>query len=645
MTGCRSCRLSRRALLSGAAWLALDAILRARPVRAAELQEPPSLRPRVEKGELPPMRERLPKTPKRIDFEAEGKRLGRYGGRLRTLLGKAKDSRIVVVNEYARLIGFNTRLELETDILERFDSVQNREFTLKIREGHRWSDGHPLTAEDFRYWWEDVATDPKLNEGAVDPAMISGGDKPEFTVVDALTVRYKWSVPNPAFPLALAGASPLYIYMPAHYMKQFHIKYADRKKLAARVRREGVSDWSALHIRMGRMYRDQNPDLPVLEPWHNSTADATQRAVFRRNPYFHRVDPEGRQLPYIDEIVAHFGSTEIIPAETAAGQSDLQARYIQFDNYTVLRQSEPSHDFDVRLWTAGTSSGIALYPNLNVADPGWKSLMNDVRFRRALSIGLNRHELNEQLYFGLAKPCNNTVLRQSPLYKPVYDKLWTAHDPDRANKLLDTIGLDRRDESGTRLLPDGRPMELVVESAGERMVETDAMELVRYHWGDLGIKVYVRSLQRDLLRRRYLNGQTKMTISNGLDIGLATADSNPEELAPVSSAQANWPVWGQYFETRGKAGTQPPVGAAQALLSLYLQWRTSETTDERRNIWGKMLLLYSQQVFSIGIAGEMLQPVVVNRKLRNVPEKGLYSWQPTAFFGVYRPDTFFFEKG
>ena len=637
-------RLSRRALLSSAACLAVGAVFPPRPSRAEELEEPELLRERVKKGELPPMRERLPKTPKQIDFDAEHKELGRYGGKLRTLLGKAKDSRIVVVNEYARLIGFNAKLELEPDVLERFDSVQNREFTLKIREGHRWSDGHPFTAEDFRYWWEDVATVPKLNEGAVDPAMLSGGEKPEFTIIDTLTVRYRWNTPNPEFPLALAGASPLYIFMPSHYMKQFNIKYADPKKLEAKVRRKGVADWSALHTRMGRMYRDQNPDLPVLEPWKNRTGNATQRAVFVRNPYFHRVDPKGRQLPYIDQIVANFGSTEIIPAETAAGQSDLQARYIEFDNYTVLRQSESEHDFEVRLWTQGTSSGVALYPNLNVQDPGWNALMNDVRFRRALSIGLDRHELNEQLYFGLAKPGNNTVLRESPLYKPVYDRLWTDHDPERANRLLDSIGLGKRTEDGVRLMPDGRPMELVVESAGERIVETDAMELVRYHWSDLGIKVFVRSLQRDLLRRRYLNGQTKMTISTGLDIGLATADSNPEELAPVSTAQANWPIWGQYYETRGKAGRKPPPGPAETLLALYHRWRISETTGERSDVWGQMLKLYADQVFSIGVAGEMLQPVVVNRRLRNVPKKGLYSWQPTAFFGAYRPDTFFFEK-
>lgn len=633
--------VTRRRFLAGTAAGAVA--MTPRRTKAA-IDEPPSLEKDIAAGKLPPMAERLPKNPKRIDFAAEDKVAGRYGGTLRTLLGKAKDTRLMTVNEYARLVGFNLKLEIEPDILESFESEGDRIFVLKLRTGHRWSDGHPFTTEDFRYWWEDVATDNKLNEGAVDPAMVPAGKMPVFTVVDELTVRYEWPLPNPIFPLSLAGPSPLFIYMPAHYMKQFHAKYADADDLAKKVKAEDVSDWSALHTRKGRMYRQENPDLPVLDPWWNTTEDASQRAVFRRNPYFHRVDPDGRQLPYIDEVIVNLGSTGIIAAETGAGQSDLQARYIQFDNYTFLRQAEKTHGFEVRLWTDGVASDIALYPNLNVADAGWHTLMNEATFRRALSIGLDRNELNQQLYFGLARPGGNTVLRQSPLYEPKYNELWTAHDPDRANRMLDAIGLSRRDDDGTRLMPDGRRMELVVESDGERTVETDAMELVRYHWADLGIKVFVRSLQRDLLRRRFLNGDTKMTITKGLDIGLATADSNPEQIAPVSTAQPNWPVWGQYTETMGTAGKLPPIGPADRLLSLYLAWRQTATTEERRAIWAKMLTIYADQVFSIGIAGETIQPVVVNRRLRNVPEKGMFAWEPTAFFGVYRPDTFFFEE-
>ncbi|MGN6551355.1 MAG: ABC transporter substrate-binding protein [Pararhizobium sp.] len=634
--------LSRRAVLAGTALSLLP--FAGRPARAGVLDEPPALRDAVADGVVPAMRERLPKNPKRIDFKAEGKSVGRYGGSIRTLLGQASDTRLITVNEYCRLIGFNRKLMLEPDILEAFEAQDDRVFTLKLREGHRWSDGHPFTTEDFRYWWEDVATNPKLNEGAVDPAMQPGGKMPKFTVVDALTLVYEWPGPNPQLPLSLAGASPLYIYMPAHYMKQFNIKYADPKALAQKVREARVADWSALHIRKGRMYRQQNPDLPVLDPWQNTTAHISQRAVFERNPYFHRVDPEGRQLPYVDRIVVSLGSTGLIAAETGAGQSDLQSRYVQFSDYTFLKQASKHHDYEVRLWTDCKSSDVALYPNVNVSDPVWHTLMNDANFRRALSIGLNRHELNEQLYFGLAKPGGNTVLRESPLYEPKYDELWIGHDPTRANRMLDDIGLSRRDDDGVRLMEDGRRMELVVESAGERAVEADAMELVRYHWADLGIKVFVRPLQLDLLRQRFLNGDTKMTVATGLDIGHATANSDPAQLAPVSTAQPNWPLWGQYTETMGRAGKLPPVGPASRLLSLYHRWRQSGEESERRAIWTEMLTIYAEEVFSIGIAGETIQPIVVNRRLKNVPEKGIYAWEPTAFFGVYRPDTFFYDE-
>jgi peptide/nickel transport system substrate-binding protein len=125
---------------------------------------------------------------------------------------------------------------------------------------------------------------------------------------------------------------------------------------------------------------------------------------------------------------------------------------------------------------------------------------------------------------------------------------------------------------------------------------------------------------------------------------LANADMNPEELAPVSSLQTNWPVWGQYTETGGKAGKAPDLKPAGDLLDLYNKWRVSTEREERREIWKEMLRIYSDQVFSIGICGETVQPVVVNDELRNVPDEGIYSWAPTAYFGVYKPDTFWFEK-
>ena len=608
------------------------------------LREPPILAPLVESGELPPMAERLPEQPLVVDFEMDGKSIGRYCCELRMLMGKTKDIRMMTVYGYARLVGFDYNFELKPDILESFDVEEGRIFTLHLRKGHKWSDGHPFTSEDFRYYFEDVAKNDKLSGAGLPQVLLSNGKPPKFEVIDEHTVRYTWDDPNPAFPLGLAGSRPAYIYKPAHYLKQFHPNYNDLEKLEAQAKEDGYRNWSSKHTVLGRQYRPENPDMPTLQPWRNTTKGPSKRFEFVRNPYYHRVDPTGQQLPYLDKVIVLTGSSDIVATKAGSGESDLQARYLRFDNYTFLKQGEKNQDYRVLLWRAGVASQISLYPNLNVNDPEWRELFQNENFRRALSIGLDRHELNEQLFFGLAKEGGDTVLERSPLYKEEYATNWTQHDSELANKMLDDLGLTEKDPDGTRLLPDGRPMEIIVESAGESTEQTDALELIRYHWDELGIRVFTRAMQRDIHRRRFLTGETMMTISKGLNIGLATPELNPEELAPVSSVQPNWPVWGQYTETGGKAGEPPSLPSAKRLLELYELWRKSTNKPQREEIWSEMLEIYSEEVFSIGIAREAIQPVVVARKLRNLPETGIYSWSPTAFFGIYRPDTFWFEE-
>ncbi|MCR9134428.1 MAG: ABC transporter substrate-binding protein [Alphaproteobacteria bacterium] len=635
-----SLNIKQFAILTFVAAFSLSASIGAQ----AALKEPPVLAPLVESGKLPPMEERLPDNPLVVDFKDSDKSIGRYCCTLEMLMGKSKDIRMMTVYGYARLIGFDSNYQLKPDILEKFESEEGRIFTLHLRKGHKWSDGHPFTAEDFRYYWEDVAMNEDLSGSGPPQVLLSNGKPPKFEVIDDYTVRYTWEDPNPAFPLGLAGPSPAYIYKPAHYMKQFHMSYADPEKLQKIVEDGEYRNWGAVHTRLGRQYRPENPEMPSLQPWQNTTKGPSKRFEFTRNPYYHRVDPNGQQLPYIDEVVLLMGSSDLVATKSGSGETDLQARYLRFDDYTFLKQGEDEQGYKVLTWRAGVASQISLYPNLNVQDPVWRDLFQNVNFRRALSLGLNRHELNEQLFFGLAKVGGDTVLEESPLYKEEYATAWTENDFEQANKMLDELGLDKRGEDNVRLLPDGRPMEIIVESAGESLEQADALELIRYHWEELGIKTFTRVLQRDIHRRRFLTGETMMTISKGMNIGLATPDLNPEELAPVSPAQPNWPVWGQYTQTGGKAGEPPSLPSAKRLLELYLDWRKSTNNAEREAIWSEMLEIYSQEVFSIGIARGAIQPVVVNSKLRNLPETGIYSWSPSAFFGVYRPDTFWFAE-
>jgi peptide/nickel transport system substrate-binding protein len=610
---------------------------------AYTLVETPMLVERVGRGELPGVGLRVPEQPQIVNFEGEFT-LGRHGGQLRTLMGKQKDIRQIVIYSYARLIGFTTDLELRPDILKSVEIKESRIFTLHLRVGHKWSDGHPFTSEDFRYYWEDIATNPELSKGGPNKHLLIDGELPQVEYPDAYTVRYSWSQPNPFFLTALAGPRPLYIYKPAHYLRQFHKRYQSEERIVELIEKYSARNWMGVHVNLDRPYKATNPDLPTLQPWVNTTYPPSERFIFQRNPYYYRVDVDGRQLPYLDSIAVNIASGRLVPAKTATGESDLQARYLRMDNYTFLRQAEKRSDFNVRLWRTAKGAQMALFPNLNTTDGVLRELLQDVRFRRALSLAIHRREINQVVYFGLALESNNTVLPESPLFKPEYQTSWIEYDLRHANALLDEIGLTERDDRGVRLLPDGRPLEILIQTAGESTEQTDVLELIHDSWLQAGIKLYSVPSTREVFRSRIVSGQAVMSIWFGLENAVPSADSSPEALAPTTRYQYQWPQWGTYYETSGKSGEMSDIPQVVELNRLNESWRRATDRAGREEIWHRMLAIHRDQMYSIGIITGVQQPVVVNNHLHNVPKNGLYGFEPGAYFGIYKPDTFWFDE-
>ncbi len=613
-------------------------------VPAMVFREAPALEDRVTAGVLPPVESRLPEEPYVDPMDRPWQSIGRHGGSLRILMSGTRDLRQMTVYGYARLVGYNSDLELLPDILAEVEVEEGRIFTFRLRKGHKWSDGQPFTTEDFRYWWEDVANSEDLSPVGVPIALLVEGEPPVFEVLDETRVRYTWTNRNPNLLHELAGARPLYLYGPAHYLKQFHGRYADPEELARMVEDRGQRNWAALHTRMGNLYKNNNPDLPTLQPWVNTTAPPSERFVFERNSYFHRVDPMGRRLAYLDQVIVYIAGSSIIPAKVGTGASDLQARYLRFDNYTFLKASEKRQDYRVYLWKTARGARVALYPNLNIKDEAYRRLFRDVRFRRALSLAIDRHEVNQVVFFGLAIEGNNTLLPKSPLYRESYRRAWADFDLGQANALLDELGLGERDDRGVRLLPDGRPLEIIIESAGESTEETDVLELIRDSWADAGIKLHTKPSQREVFRNRIFSGDTQMAIWTGLENALPNADMSPIELAPAKQEYLQWPKWGQYVQTKGRAGEAPALPEAQELMTLFRAWERATERAERERIWHRMLEIHADQAFSIGVVAGVPQPVVIARSLRNLPEEGLYNWDPGAFFGIYHPDSLWFDN-
>jgi peptide/nickel transport system substrate-binding protein len=318
------------------------------------------------------------------------------------------------------------------------------------------------------------------------------------------------------------------------------------------------------------------------------------------------VDERGRQLPYIDRVVMILVERSVISVKTSTGESDLQARYLTFDQVPFLRKNAAQAGFRVYLWNTGVPSTVAIYPNLTTSEPAMRKLFQDRRFRQALSLGINREEINHVLYYGLGLPGQNTVLR-NPTGHEEPRMAYARFDLAQANRLLDEMGLTLRDGRGYRLRPDGRRLDLIIETSGDESEHTDVLELVKDTWAELGIELLIRPSQLEVFRRRVYSGEAMMSAYYGnFGFGLPTPDE-PDWLAPVSQQQLQWPKWGPYFE-QGPRRRAALLRAAP--VELYQRWLVSGDADERARVWAEMLDINAEEVFDRH-RGQHLQPIVV----------------------------------
>ncbi len=590
---------------------------------------------------LPPVDKRIPQQPLVVKTFAGGEGPGRLGGQLDMLVASTRDTRLMTVYSYTRLIIYDDKFKLHPDILESYEAKDGREFTFKLRAGHKWSDGHPFTTEDFRFFWEDIANNKELSPSGPSVELMIDGQPPKVEIIDERTIKYSWHRPNPYFIESQARAAPLFLFRPAHYLRKFHAKYTPEAEIlkSAKGGQQG-GRWTEIFRRLDVMFANDNVDLPSLNPWVATTPSPARRFVFVRNPYYHRIDEKGQQLPYVDRVIFTVAAPNLIPAKAGLGEADLQARYLNMRDYTFLQKSAKSSGIVVQLWEVGSGSQLALYPNLNTNDAEWRKLFRDVRFRRALSVAIDREEMNQVLFIGLAKPSNNTIMPRSPLFKPEYATEWAQYDPKLANKLLDEAGLSKRDPRGFRLLPDGRSATIIIEHTSEETEDTDAIQLITDYFQKIGIKLLSKLQTLENFRLRTFSGEALMTAYAGVVTAVPSPDTSPKEFAPTMMGGLQWPKWGMYIESKGKQGEKCDLEAACKLLDYVREWETATDEAGRRAAWEKILQTNTDEVFSIGTVNGIRQPVVVAPKVRNVPKEGYYAWDPGGYIGLYQPATF-----
>lgn len=601
-----------------------------------EYNEAPVLAELVKAKELPPVEKRLPDDPfilKPVE------KIGRYGGTARVFAINATDW-----NDLMPGLGtgdglFGLALDgksVEPKIASGYKfSDDLKTFYIYLRKGLKWSDGQPFTADDIVFWVQDVIHNDELTPAK--PSDFSPGGKLMVAKkVDDYTVRIDFATPYPAFLAIMSTYRSWQTHMfgPKHYLKQWHIKYNPKANELAK--KEGYETWAKAFSAHAQNFPTQmDLNLPRVTPWIIKES-TTNRKIWVRNPYYWKVDTAGNQLPYIDRIYSEIVDSSVYQMKVISGEADFAMGNLSLDNYTLYKENEKKGDYKVLMVPGERGSEVGISLNLNEKDPVLRRIYQNVRFRQALSLAINRDEINEAIFHGLAVPRQATVVPACSFYKKEWGEAYAAYDVNRANQLLNEIGLTRRDREGFRLRPDGKPLLLVLEYVELEGPKTAVLEMVKHYWEKVGIKTVLKNQERTLFEvrvRSVEHGAMAWHIDRTTE---RLAYTMPIRFTPPGAESSYAYEWGRWLETGGKSGEEPPEDVKK-LYQWIQEWQATPMGSKKyMEIAQKIFDFHARNIWIIGTIGMAPSPVVAKRYLKNVfvPEigVGLQSYADQFYF-------------
>ena len=577
----------------------------------AQFREAPLLTQKVQAGLLPPVDQRLPEDPMVIPV---GK-VGSYGGIWRRGYRGSRDyAGFLTANLQSIVRWTSDGSAVIPSVSKGWEaSTDGTQWTFFLREGMKWSDGSPFTADDLVFQFEEVVSNDELTPAK--PAQwLGGGQLPTLVKVDDYTVRYEFETPNFVFLERIADmvSGPAAVpFAPAHYLKQFHQAHASSTDLAREMQERNFDSWTAMFNNLATSR--YNAELPSVRPWQltNDWSSGNLTVIAERNPYFYAVDPAGNQLPYMDRIEwTLFQEIDTFLLRTLAGENDMQGRYLNIGQFPLLKENEATGGYRVQL--ANPDAFIdAIYFNQSWEGPE-ADLIRNKDFRIALSHALDKTEMNNIQFLGQALTRPLMVLPGHPYYPgPAYENKYIAYDPDLANQMLDDLGLIARNADGHRLIPGtNEPIHMIIE--GFR--HPDLMQLIPPYWEAVGIKTTAEVVARALYEERRLGNQ--MQLSWSATGAMTVPFSRPGSLAPVDANSTLAPAYGLYVSSGGADGV-PPSQDMQQLIDL-VQKGASVPAEEVTELGKEFNRLHADNAWIIAAFQEPL-PIAINTNLQNVP--------------------------
>ena len=642
-------RLGRtRSALSLIFGLALIATLPA--TAQAQYQEAPTLAALVASGDLPAVAERLPAEPLVQDV---ADRIGSYGGTLRRgFLGPGDH------NNYTRVV-YDALVRHAPDggaviphIAKGWESNDDfTQWTVFLRDGMKWSDGAPFTADDIVFWYDHIALTKDLMPTV--PGWMQNGDGSVARVekLNPTTVRWMFGQPNTAFLLDLANKDGAdrsitnLAYAPAHYLRDFHASFVDAAALDAKVSAAGFETWVELFAIEALPHLSGNrPSTAAWVPAGSTVADEV--FVIQRNPYYFAVDTAGNQLPYLDEVrFTFFSDKETLNLAAVGGQIDMQGRHIAMSNFPVLIENEDKGGYRVVTYpTFGGSDAVLMFNQTYNNDTSVAEVLKTRDVRIALSHAIDREAIKELAFLGIGESRQGVPAPFHPYYPgDEYAFKYTQLDLAKANALLDGAGLTARDSDGFRLLPNGERMDLEIGVVPAFASWADIGQLIAEDWADVGVRAHIE------LRERTVHFAMRDT--NDLQIEIWNEDttgfpfSGQPKFDPRSEVSLTLaPLVRQWINTNGAQGV-PPTPELQQVMDIIDEAKLSGR-DRQIELAQQLFRIWADNVWEIGTVGltPMVQGViVVNADLQNVPEVAGNDW-PLRTPGNTRPEQYFFAR-
>jgi ABC-type dipeptide/oligopeptide/nickel transport system permease component/ABC-type transport system substrate-binding protein len=608
----------------------------------------------VREGRLPPVARRT--GPEPVVMEGvDG--IGRYGGTWNRLANSFDDLRTI----YWRLSGANLvrwspqGYPIVPHVAKSWEVAADfRSYVFELRRGMRWSDGQPVTADDIVYWYEQ-----EVQYFNVQPKFLrAGASQGRVSKVDERRVRFEFSQPNPLFLERLASTGMNHEdhtehILPAHYLRKYHPVLGDQELIRRTREAFGLASPVAVYKKVKHYL---NPEHPRLWPWVIRTPHPAVPQTLVRNPYYWAVDTQGNQLPYLDRLVLDVRPNHLIAVAAANGELSMQDRHIRYDSHTLLLGEAARHGYEVYHWKPGTQSLFTIFPNLNRRiDPrrpetaAKHRLLNEARFRQALSLAINRRDIIEAEFHGQGEPAQIAPPPDSPYHHARLMHSYTAYDPAEAGRLLDELGLTGRDGEGFRTLPGGGRMTFVLNTTD---YTTDApAQFVIDDWARVGVRVLLRSRARRLFEQEKLTYEHDFTVWTGESEFYPLVE--PRNFVPTYFESFYAPGFGWWYQYGGLHGDPaarrpnaiaPPPGHPLRR-AMELLDEANLLTDEAGRIarFHAVQEIAADHVWTISIATPPPQLVVVRNGFRNVPRTALFgaNFQSPANAGI---ETYFWES-